>query len=281
MTFFRTVKRESPFVQIDKELVNDSHISAKAKGIMMYLLSKPDGWKIYEKDIVNHMKDGKDSISSGIKELVERGYIHRELDKSESGKFAGYNYTVYETISDNPHRENRNGKTVNGKTDNGKPAPINNNLSNNDLSNTKSSNINTLVSTTVEDEEVEKSKYKFSEEDMVLSKLLFQYVKKLDPKAKEPNFEYWANAVRLMREVDKRNYDEIKEVIIWCQNDDFWKGNILSTTKLRKQFSKLVIRMNQERGAANGQQSWRQAPRSANQDKVARESKNSGFYWEV
>lgn len=279
MTFFRTVKKESPFVQIDKELVNDNKISAKAKGIMMYLLSKPDGWKIYEKDIVNHMKDGKDSISSGIKELVDRGYIHRELDKQNDGKFSGYNYTVYETVEDNPHRENRIGKTDNGKTDNGKPATINNNLSNNDLNNIELNNINTLVPTNVDDTKVKKSKYKYSDEDMVLSKLLFQYIRNLDAKAKEPNFEYWANAVRLMREVDKRSYEEIKEVIIWCQNDDFWQGNILSTTKLRQQFSKLLIRMNKERGAASGQQSWQQAPRSANQDKVARESKNSGFYW--
>ena len=37
--------------------------------------------------------------------------------------------------------------------------------------------------------------------------------------------------------------NKIKEVIIWCQQDDFWYKNILSTEKLRKQYDRLVMNM--------------------------------------
>lgn len=269
MTFFRAVKRENPFVQVDKGFVNDPNITAKAKGILLYLLSKPDGWKIYEKDIVNHMKDGKDSIKSGIKELEEVGYITRERVRNKDGSFSGYNYTVYEVLPESPERKSRNGKTDNGKTDNGKPAHSNNNLSNNNLSNNESSDneyIKDIVATDVDDIQnnkkstTSKSSYKYDEQDMVLSKLLFKYIKQLDPKAKEPNFESWSNTVRLMRERDNRTFDEIKDVIVWCQNDSFWQGNILSTNKLRQQFSKLVIQKNKRRGGYNNAQSNRRDP---------------------
>ena len=146
MTFYRTIKRSSPFVQVDKDLVNDPEISAKAKGIMLYLLSKPDGWKIYESDVVKHMKDGKASINSGIKELIEAGYIEREQVRGEGGVFKGYSYTVYESKDDvekaKAKADNINVSTETrfsdyGKTDYGKPDTSNNNLSNNNLSNIK------------------------------------------------------------------------------------------------------------------------------------------------
>ena len=44
------------------------------------------------------------------------------------------------------------------------------------------------------------------------------------------------------------SWDEIKEIIDWCQEDDFWYKNILSATKLRKQAVKLETRMKEDQG---------------------------------
>ena len=33
-------------------------------------------------------------------------------------------------------------------------------------------------------------------------------------------------------------------MIEWCQTDEFWQDNILSTAKLRKQYDQLVLKMN-------------------------------------
>ena len=46
----------------------------------------------------------------------------------------------------------------------------------------------------------------------------------------------WADHIRLMIERDNRTAEQIKNMIDWCQNNEFWKQNILSTAKLRKQY---------------------------------------------
>ena len=55
-----------------------------------------------------------------------------------------------------------------------------------------------------------------------------------------PDTQKWANDIRLMHERDARSYDDIKRIIEWCQQDSFWQNNILSASKLRKQFGKLI-----------------------------------------
>lgn len=150
---FRNRKRENPFVQIDKGMLSDEKISWKAKGILAYLLSKPDDWVTYAKDIEKRSTDGRDSVNSGIKELIAAGYLERKQLR-EKGKFTGYEYSVYESplvVEPAEKDETENGNTVNGfsengKAENGKPATSNNNLSNNDLNNNNLSYYNNSVS---------------------------------------------------------------------------------------------------------------------------------------
>jgi hypothetical protein len=76
-----------------------------------------------------------------------------------------------------------------------------------------------------------------------LSELLFKCILKRNPNHKKPNFQTWAKNIDLMIRVDKRQPQDIANVIAWSQEDDFWKNNILSTEKLRKQFDTLVLKM--------------------------------------
>lgn len=97
--YVREPKNEKhPFVQADKSFINDSLLSFKAKGVFLYLLSKPDDWVVSIADIMNHATDGKASVKSAIKELSLRGYLQRTRLKNNSGKFIGYDYIVHETI---------------------------------------------------------------------------------------------------------------------------------------------------------------------------------------
>lgn len=77
-----------------------------------------------------------------------------------------------------------------------------------------------------------------------LSQLLFDLILKRRPNFKKPNLTTWAKSIDLMIRVDKRNPDEIEKVIKWCQADEFWQNNILSTAKLRKQFDQLALKAN-------------------------------------
>lgn len=118
MATFRVYKESGNFVTVHKDFIHDSNISWKAKGILLYLLSRPDDWQIYETELEQHSTDGLSGLKSGIKELEEIGYIQRNRKRDKSGRLNGYEYLVYEQ----PHhiRFSNVGKTVNGKTNNGK-----------------------------------------------------------------------------------------------------------------------------------------------------------------
>lgn len=73
----------------------DSGLSAKAKGILWYLLTRPEDWDVYENDIIAHMKEGQWSIRAGIKELLGAGYMTRERVFRANGQFDGWRYDVF------------------------------------------------------------------------------------------------------------------------------------------------------------------------------------------
>ena len=72
-----------------------------------------------------------------------------------------------------------------------------------------------------------------------LAKYLFTKVKENNSKAPIPNFQNWADDIRKLVELDKNTVEEVKDVIDWCQGNDFWKNNVMSASKLRNQFPKL------------------------------------------
>lgn len=95
-----------------------------------------------------------------------------------------------------------------------------------------------------------RQKFKYESSDMELAQLLFQYIQDNGDKAnyiKSPNFESWANTIRLMRTNDQKTYEQIKCVIDWSQNHEFWRTVILSPSNLRKQFNQLVMKIKQEK----------------------------------
>lgn len=57
----------------------------------------------------------------------------------------------------------------------------------------------------------------------------------------------WIDDVRLMVESDKRTIDEFRVIFKFLKDDDFWKVNILSTSKLRIQFEQLLMKSNYAR----------------------------------
>jgi hypothetical protein len=83
---------------------------------------------------------------------------------------------------------------------------------------------------------------------------MFDLVAEAVPGSREPDFEAWANTLRLMRERDEIELPEIGKVFRWANKDEFWRTNILSPDKLRRQFAKLRAQMNQEASKHEGNQ---------------------------
>jgi hypothetical protein len=96
-TIIRVEKnKENPYVLINKKILEDTNLSYQAKGMLAYLLSKPDDWKIYLNHLQNQSKNGRDSCSSIIKELISEGYMTRKKSLNEKKQFEGYTYIVFE-----------------------------------------------------------------------------------------------------------------------------------------------------------------------------------------
>lgn len=127
-------KKENNFVQIDKRILNDRELSWQAKGLHTYLMSLPDNWVVNVSDLKNRSTNGRDSTGAIINELIAAGYVTRQLLQSESGKFEGYDYTIFEekqaVYALSVSGETVNGKSVNGLSVSGKP-DTNKNISNN------------------------------------------------------------------------------------------------------------------------------------------------------
>ncbi|MDO5375717.1 MAG: conserved phage C-terminal domain-containing protein [Staphylococcus rostri] len=96
MATFRIFKESGNFVTVHKEFITDDSLSWKAKGMLLYLLSRPDDWQVYEIELQKHASDGRDSVRSGMKELQDAGYIHRQRIRDKKGQYKEYEYQVYE-----------------------------------------------------------------------------------------------------------------------------------------------------------------------------------------
>ena len=111
-------------------------------------------------------------------------------------------------------------------------------LENDEGSNTSNSNTDSNTS---------RSKLKFETQHLKLAELLYKQIKNNSPNYPEKDLEKWANEFRLMMERDKRDGKEIQNLIIKTQNHHFWKMNILSPGKLRKQYDRLVMEFEEDK----------------------------------
>ena len=74
-----------------------------------------------------------------------------------------------------------------------------------------------------------------------LSVFLFEEMKKNNPEVKTPDFDKWADEVRKMVELDGRKEEQVRNMITWSQSNDFWKGIVLSTRKLREKYDQMKV----------------------------------------
>lgn len=95
MSIIRVQKTEK-FTVVSNVHINDDRLSWKATAILTYLLSKPNDWTVYTKQLATAKKDGIKAVYSGIRELKELGYIEHRFIRGDGGKMQGSEYIVHE-----------------------------------------------------------------------------------------------------------------------------------------------------------------------------------------
>lgn len=99
-TIFRTHKdKNNPYVQIRKTVFEDNRLSWAARGVMGYLLSKPDHWIVRFGDLLNKGPAKRTALRRVIKELEKYGYMRRARVRNDGGRFSWFT-EVYESPID-------------------------------------------------------------------------------------------------------------------------------------------------------------------------------------
>lgn len=96
MAIVKIIKRENPYIQIDKAGINDTRLSWGATGLLTYLIGRPDDWKIN----LNHLstvkdRDKKDKTRGYLNELREFEYCHY-FEIRKAGKIIENFYLIFE-----------------------------------------------------------------------------------------------------------------------------------------------------------------------------------------
>lgn len=104
-------RREDPFARVPKSVLDDEHLSWKAKGILSYLLGKPPGWKVRVNDLVKHSTDGEAAVRSALKELRQLGYAKLEKER-EGGRIMGWVWQISDTPMFPPYSPDRDFQDV-------------------------------------------------------------------------------------------------------------------------------------------------------------------------
>lgn len=94
MSIVRVSKRER-FVVMDKTGLEDDRLTFRAKGLLAYLLAKPDNWTINYRQLEKVGPDGKSIVLKSLRELELAGYLKRER-RHVGGRY-DWIQTLYET----------------------------------------------------------------------------------------------------------------------------------------------------------------------------------------
>ncbi len=100
-TIIRAPRRHR-FVIIDQRAVEDKRLSWAARGLLGYLLSRPDDWKVLVNDLRKRGDLGRDGIYRLLRELRDVGYMRFMNARDKQGRIRGGTYIVQE-IAAAPH----------------------------------------------------------------------------------------------------------------------------------------------------------------------------------
>lgn len=109
-------KQKKDYLEIPNSSARDKDISLEAKGLLCVLLSMPDDWKIYKRQISDYSTNGISSTTRAFNELIEKCYIiDHGRQRDEKGFLKESLYEVHQKpqpmhenrAQDNPAQDNR------------------------------------------------------------------------------------------------------------------------------------------------------------------------------
>ena len=99
-------KRKERFSIVDNKVIEDERLSFKARGLLIYMLSKPDDWKFYTEELAKRSnKDGISAIKTALNEIEDAGYLTRKQGHKKNGQFTSQDWILTDTSTNSPQVE--------------------------------------------------------------------------------------------------------------------------------------------------------------------------------
>ena len=89
------VHKSRDFSVINNTGLRDARLSFGARGILAYLLSKPDAWNLSVEDLIRQSPAGEHAVRQMLRELKRFGYLKRERMTGKNGRFE-WQTAIYE-----------------------------------------------------------------------------------------------------------------------------------------------------------------------------------------
>lgn len=105
MSIIRAPRKESNFYVLDKKISEDKRLSWAARGLLVFLLGKPDHWTVNVQALINETKGsrkstGRDGVWGLLKELIDVGYCTRSQLRKADGTLGEMAYTISEQCTE-------------------------------------------------------------------------------------------------------------------------------------------------------------------------------------
>lgn len=177
-------KPTTNFTQISNTALNDKELSLKGKGMLAFMLSKPDDWTFSTGGLRSQLLEGDTAIRKALNDLRDLGYLTIESIRDELGRIDHWSYTIrHEPEGRDPDVENPQLETKH--------------TSNTRESKKDNSNYNTVSS----------GKYK------AFSKRLKEVCEQVITIPRNTNLGSWSKAFRKLHEVDGVPLGEIEQTL--------------------------------------------------------------------
>lgn len=187
--------------------------------------------------LASRMKCDESTIRRLLASLKGEGFIEIETNKN------GIHWQRHISLAVNLKKCLRRGKNEHPPAQNRAPPRLNSSTISN-------SNINIEIEEKMSEVQAPSDATpspQTSQESKDVSSDLFSRIKAIHPKHKEPDWVSWQRTLDLIHRRDGRTWEEIKSMIAWVFDHDFWYKQIQSPAALRKHWDKMAL----QRSTAN------------------------------
>lgn len=96
MTIIRA-PREERFTVLNRTIISDDRLSYRALGLLVYLLDKPDNWRVESTELARgEGREGRDAVRSALTELADVGYLVRRRRQNDKAQWVTETF-LYDT----------------------------------------------------------------------------------------------------------------------------------------------------------------------------------------